>query len=289
MTKVSDPLDPWSANALTATLNLDRPAFGPNDALPPFWHWLYFLEAAPRDALGRDGHPAPGWSVPATGLPRRMWAGGRIRFTAPLPLGEPASRESRALSVERKTGRSGPLAFVTMEHRISGAAGLALIEEQDLVYRPDPQRPDPQGSAQQGSATQTATPPRARARPLVEGWSCAWELDATVLFRYSALTFNGHRIHYDAAYAQEVEGYTGLVVHGPLLATLLFELATKVAPERFSPFFAGSFTFRAVSPITAGESFVAAACAAVGGLDLWIAGADQRLAMTAEIRWSASP
>ncbi|MEM7497233.1 MAG: hypothetical protein AAF371_04480 [Pseudomonadota bacterium] len=275
--RACDAMDPFAANALTATLALDRPSFAAGDALPPFWHWMHFVEAAPRAALGRDGHPTPGWSLPATGLPRRMWAGGRLRFHAPLPLSAPAERVSRLGALVRKEGRSGPLAFVTMTRAISGAAGLAVSEEQDIVYREDP--------------TPGAIPASPASRPAPEPgrWSCRWQLDETVLFRYSALTFNGHRIHYDLAYAREVEGYEGLVVHGPLLATLLLELAREAAPERFTPSFEGRFAFRAASPVIAHESFSTHAEPRPGGLALWVAAGEakttERLAMTAEIEW----
>ncbi|MEM9765221.1 MAG: hypothetical protein AAF968_22425, partial [Pseudomonadota bacterium] len=231
---------------------------------------------APREALGRDGHPAPGWSLPAMGLPRRMWAGGRLMFHAPLPLGAPAERVSRLGALSRKEGRSGPLAFVTMRREVTGGAGHALTEEQDIVYREDP-----------GPGAPAAAAPAA---PQAAGtWARAWKLDETVLFRYSALTFNGHRIHYDAAYAREVEGYAGLVVHGPLLATLLLELAREAAPERFEPFFAGRFSFRAASPVIVGQTFATHAATRDAGLSLWVTvgeGASARLAMTAELDWS---
>ncbi|MEM6680389.1 MAG: hypothetical protein AAF675_21190 [Pseudomonadota bacterium] len=269
-----DGMDPWSANALIATLGLDRPAFEAGDPLPPFWHWLHFREAAPRSALGRDGHPAPGWSIPATGLPRRMWAGGRLVFPGPLPLGAPARRRSRSLGVTNKTGRSGPLAFVTMQHDIEGPDGLAVREAQDLVYREDWQPGTP--------------PPATRSAPILppDGLSRGWQLNATALFRYSALTFNGHRIHYDLAYAREVEGYQGLVVHGPLLATLMLELAREAEPGRMRAF-RGRFAFRAASPVFADEPFTVAGHARDRGLTLWVAGGDGRLAMTGDLDWAA--
>ncbi|MEL6769314.1 MAG: hypothetical protein AAFP17_19210 [Pseudomonadota bacterium] len=274
--RAADAMAPFAANALAAALGLDRPAFGAGDALPPFWHWMHFLEAAPRGALGRDGHPAPGWSLPATGLPRRMWAGGRLSFHAPLPLGAPAERVSRLSSLTRKEGRSGPLAFVTMRREVSGSAGHAVSEEQDIVYREGP--------------APSAPPPASVAPPQEAGrWRQSWRLDETVLFRYSALTFNGHRIHYDAGYARDVEGYGGLVVHGPLLATLLLELANLASPERFAPCFRGRFAFRAISPVIVEETFTTHANARPSGLSLWVTageGAGARLAMKAEVDWT---
>lgn len=260
---VADPMDPFAANALIATLELERPRLRAGDPLPPFWHWLHFHEAARASALGPDGHPAPGGFMPAVAEPRRMWAGGRLTMHRPLPLGAPARRRSTIARVARKTGRSGPLTFVTVETVIEGADGPCLTEEQDIVYRTDPPpgvpRPAPEPAP--GGAAQRRD----------------WAFGPVALFRYSALTFNGHRIHYDADYAREVEGYPGLVVHGPLLATLLLELATEIAgaPRRFD--------FRARAPVFAGETF--AACAEEGGGRLWVAGADGRLAMTAEAGW----
>ena len=261
--EVPDALDPWPANALVATLGLERGAFAGGDALPPFWHWLHFREAAPRAALGRDGHPAPGAFMPPVGRARRMWAGGRLWFHAPLRLGAPATRRSTIADVTRKTGRSGALTFVTVRNEMLQDGAVAVSEEQDIVYRPDPApraaRPAPQ------QAPAEATHRR------------DWIFDSVMLFRYSALTFNGHRIHYDADYAREVEGYPGLVVHGPLLATLLLELAGEIAgpPARFA--------FRATAPVVAGEEVCV--CAASGGTSLWCVGADGRLAMQAEAAW----
>jgi 3-methylfumaryl-CoA hydratase len=264
-----DAMDPWPSRAFIATMGLERPAPGPGDPLPPFWHWMHFLEAAPRGSLGLDGHPAPGWFLPDTGLPRRMWAGGRLEFHAPLPLGQPAERATTVASVARKEGRTGPLAFVTVRHEIAGGAGLAVTEEQDIVYRTDP----PPGA------------PRPVPPMTPEGETAAreWVCDETVLFRYSALTFNGHRIHYDLAHATETEGYPGLVVHGPLLATLLLELAAEMLRDRFTGGFRGRFAFRAVSPVFAGERFAACGRAEGEGLALWVRGPGGRLAMTAEL------
>ncbi len=261
----ADPMDPWPAAALIATLELDRPVPGAGDPLPLFWHWMHFKEAAPRSALGPDGHPALGGFLPPVAEPRRMWAGGRLVRHGDLPLGRPAERVSTILDVAEKTGRSGPLTFVTLRHEIAGAAGLAVVEEQDIVYRADP---DP-----------AAPPPAPKPAPTDETARAAWDCDETVLFRYSALTFNGHRIHYDLAHARETEGYPGLVVHGPLLATLLLELATGLAgpPRRFA--------FRATAPVFARERFETCARAEAHGLALWVRGADGRLAMTAEARW----
>jgi 3-methylfumaryl-CoA hydratase len=258
----TDPMSPWPAAALIATLELDRPAPGPGDPLPPFWHWMHFLEAAPRSALGPDGHPATGGFIPAVPQPRRMWAGGRLIFHAPLPLGDEAERVSTIADVEEKTGRTGSLSFVTVSHEIRSGGTLAVTESQDIVYREDF---DP-------SAPKHAPKPAPGGESHARDWSC----DPTVLFRYSALTFNGHRIHYDLEHARRTEGYPGLVVHGPLLATLLLELAREMglSPE--------AFAFCAVAPVFAGERFTCCGLEGDRGLDLWVRGPDGRLAMTAE-------
>ncbi|MEM9782746.1 MAG: hypothetical protein AAF899_09740 [Pseudomonadota bacterium] len=274
---IEDTMSPWPAIALIEALGLDRPSPRAGDPLPPFWHWLYFLEPVPSGAVGRDGHAAPGHWLPRTGLPRRMWAGGGLSFQAPLPLGAPARRHISVGPATRKTGRSGPLAFVAVEHWIEGAAGLAVTERQDLVFREDP----PPGSClpAPGSA-----PPAGEKAPDRATCSQRWCLGTAALFRYSALTYNGHRIHYDAAYARGVEGYPGVVVHGPLLATLLFETARVAWPSRFEAGFTGRFDFRAVAPVFADEPFET--CASVRGdhLSLWVRGSDGRLAMRATLR-----
>ena len=261
----TDPLDPWASRAFCATLELDRRVPAPGDPLPPFWHWMHFLEAAPRSALGQDGHPATGGFMPKVPQPRRMWAGGRVTFHRPLPLGQPATRRSTIANVSEKTGRAGAMTFVTVSHEIEGGAGLALTEEQDIVYRFDP---DP-----------SAPGPVPKAAPINETARRDWCCDATVLFRYSALTFNGHRIHYDLKHATGTEGYPGLVVHGPLLATLLLDLAGSMVGDAAIK----GFSFRAMAPVFADEPFSACARAGAGRLALWIRGSDGRLAMQGEV------
>ncbi len=225
----ADPLHPWPAQALAATLDrADPPAEG--DPLPPGWHWVYFLEAAPAGAVGRDGHPRRGGFLPPVPLPRRMWAGGRLRFEAPLPLGSPAERRSEVVDVTAREGRTGPLVFVTVRHTFSGPEGTAVVEEHDIVYREDSRPGDPA--------------PAPKAAPADAVWRRDVRPDPVLLFRYSALTFNGHRIHYDRRYATEVEGYPGLVVHGPLLATLLLDLLRRNAPDAD----VAGFRFWAVRP-----------------------------------------
>lgn len=236
-------LDPARATALAATLGRPR-AFEVGDDLPPLWHSIYFWEAFPPDALGRDGHPETGGIIPETGLPRRMWAAGEFQFHAPLKVGIAAERSTRMEGVTRKSGRTGPLAFVRLRHDIRQRHGLVLTEFQDLVYRSDPQPGDPVPEVPQA--------------PLVADVSEAFTPNSTTLFRYSALTFNGHRIHYDADYARQTEGYDGLIVHGPLIALSLAGLADRQQGPLTS------FSFRARSPLICGTA--ATLCWTPGGV-----------------------
>lgn len=215
---------------LSATLDRDDPAPRPGTELPPLWHWLYFLPGHRQGELGPDGHARRGGFLPPVPLPRRMWAGGRLQWHAPLRVGEAVRRTSTIASVAHKAGRSGDLVFVVVRHELRNAQGLALTEEHDIVYR-DAARPgDPA--------------PQPQPAPSEAAWTREIVPDPVLLFRYSALTFNGHRIHYDRSYVTEVEGYPGLVVHGPLIATLLVDLARRERPDaRFA-----SFRFKAVRP-----------------------------------------
>lgn len=253
----TDPMDPARAEALATVLGVHLPG----DAVPPFFHQVYFWDARPPAALGRDGHPAIGGDgfIPSFGLPRRMWAGGRLRLVAPLRVGRPAEKITEIVSVAEKTGRSGALAFVTLRHRISQDGAVCVEEEQDLVYRAeaDPTAPEPKSKP----APEDADP-------------VALVTSSTLLFRYSALTFNGHRIHYDADYARDVEGYGGLVVHGPLLAQYLMLRAAEVGPLR-------RFAFRGARPLILGEEAVL--CRDAGRL--WVRNGDGHLVMEAEAEW----
>ncbi|SEO79370.1 3-methylfumaryl-CoA hydratase [Salinihabitans flavidus] len=255
----TDPLDPARANALLTAL--ERPAeLRSGDLLPPFFHHLYFWNARPPSALGRDGHPRPGGIIPDTGLPRRMWAGGRLVFKAPLRVGETAEKRTTLVSTTRKTGRTGPLAFVTLRHEFTQGGCLRVTEEQDLVYREDP-----------APGTSAPRPPKARTD---EVQSENHAFDSTLLFRYSALTFNGHRIHYDLDYARETEGYAGLIVHGPLLAQLLMLM------EQDRTGSLATFSFRAFTPLLHHET--ATLCRGDDGA-MWVRGPDGRQVMTAKV------
>ena len=229
----SDQITLTPIAALSATLDRDDAKPKAGDALPPLWHWLYFLPIYRQSEAGPDGHPKRGGFLPPVPLPRRMWAGGRLQWQPnnPLVVGDAVKRSSRIESVKHKAGRTGDLLFVLVRHEIHNAAGLALSEEHDIVYRANPQPGD-------------ASPPP---QPAVKDAAWTREIlpDDVLLFRYSALTFNGHRIHYDRRYVTEVEAYPGLIVHGPLIATLLLDLLRQNLPgARLS-----KFEFRAVRPV----------------------------------------
>ncbi|MCC6007197.1 MAG: acyl dehydratase [Rhodobacteraceae bacterium] len=260
---VEDVLDPARAAALHETLGLPGEPPRAGAALPPMWHRIHFWEAAPPAMLGPDGHPRPGAGViPDMGLPRRMWAGGRLEWRAPLILGRRATRSTRCESATRKEGRRGPFALVQLVHEYAQDGALCLREVQDLAYLPAEAAPP--------AAVPPVVPDRAE-------WSVPLTLDAPLLFRYSALTFNGHRIHYDADYARQVEGYGGLVVHGPLLAHHLAALACARLGRL------GAFRYRATAPLILGEA--ARLCARArpeGGLALWVEGPAGRLCMEAQ-------
>jgi 3-methylfumaryl-CoA hydratase len=216
--------------ALAATLDRDDPAPLPGDPIPPCWHWLYFLPLHRQSEIGPDGHPRRGGFLPPVPLPRRMWAGSRIEFLRPLRVGSPIRRDSRIVEVSGKEGRTGTLIFVRVRHEVGDEGGIALVDEHDIVYRDNPKAGDPVLPGQSA--------------PAGHEWARTIQPDDVLLFRYSALTFNGHRIHYDRRYVTEVEGYPGLVVHGPLIATLLLDLLRRNMPDAQVT----HFTFRAMKP-----------------------------------------
>ena len=260
-----DHISPALAAALAATIDGPRqPREG--DALPPLWHWIYFWTVCRQSEVGDDGHPKRGGFLPPVPLPRRMWAGGRLRFAAPLPIGAAAQKTSRIASVDVKHGRSGPLAFVTVRHEIGHGGRVCIHEEHDIVYR---------GMPQPGAA-----PVAAKAAPGDAQWKRRIDPDPVLLFRYSALTFNGHRIHYDRSYVTGVEGYPGLIVHGPLIATLLADLLTREMPRAVLR----EFNFRAVGSLFDTEGFELCGKLAADGKSaaLWAQNLRGELAMQAE-------
>ena len=255
------------AIGMAATLDRDD-APGTGDALPPGWHWLYFVDTAPQSALGPDGHAARGEFLPPVALPRRMWGGNRLTFHRPLRIGESARRDSEIRSIDQKQGRAGALAFVTVRHSYWGPDGLALEEDHDIVYR-EPER--------LGAAAPEAVP-----APCAAVWRRVIEPDPVLLFRYSALTFNGHRIHYDAPYVTEVEGYPGLIVHGPLTATLLLDLLRRERPDAVLR----SIHFRARRPLFAGAPLTLEGAPDDDGAQLWALDPDGAVAMNATVTFA---
>ncbi len=253
------------ANALAATLDRDE-QFSDGDPLPPLWHWVYFWSTTPASGVGADGHAKRGGFLPPVPLPRRMWAGGRLNFVAPLPVGAVAEKSSKILDVSMKEGATGPLVFVTVEHRVSTGDTTCIIEEHDIVYR--------------DQAAAGAPMPKGKPAPTDAHWTRRIDPDPVLLFRYSALTFNGHRIHYDRSYVTGVEGYPGLIVHGPLIATLLMDLLRRELPQRA----VAAFSFRAVSPLFDIDSFSVNGKLADDGRSatLWATNARGELAMQAE-------
>src|SRR5689334_22281358 len=264
---VSDTVTPTPYAALSATL--DRPAERPaaGTPLPPLWHWLYFLPLHRQSEIGPDGHAKRGGFLPPVPLPRRMWAGSQFEFHAPLRVGDTLTRTSTIHDVTEKSGRTGPLVFVKVRHEIRRAneTEVALTEFHDIVYREAPAPGD--------------VPPEPRPAPADASWETRWIPDDVLLFRYSALTFNGHRIHYDRRYVTEVEGYPGLIVHGPLLATLLADLVRRHTAAPMT-----AFRFRAVRPLFDVADFAVCGTPSPDGrrVELWAQGADGFLAMQAE-------
>ncbi len=268
--RASDQITATPIAALSATLDIEAPRPLDGHPVPPLWHWLYFLQTHRQSELSPDGHAKLGGFLPPVPLPRRMWAGGRFEFLRPLRVGETYTRTSRITDVQEKKGRTGTLVFVVVRHEIGNSHGLALTEEQDLVYR---------AHAKPGDPTPAPQPAPAGAK-----WEHVVRPDDVLLFRYSALTFNGHRIHYDRRYATETEGYPGLVVHGPLIATLLLDLLRRHMPAAD----VARFEFRAVSPLFDLSPFKVCGKPESDGksISLWAADAAGGLAMTATTRIS---
>ncbi|HEY5790278.1 MAG TPA: MaoC family dehydratase N-terminal domain-containing protein [Gammaproteobacteria bacterium] len=254
----------WQAAVMQATLDRVPPAYADGDPLPPGWHVFYFPEVVRLAETGPDGHRRRGEFLPPVPLPRRMWAGSRMRFLQPLRVGERLTRLSRITAVEMKEGRSGPLVFVTTEHTISGENGVATRDEHVAVYR----GPGVAAGARKGNDA-----------PAEPAWQRQVVPSPVLLFRFSALTMNSHRIHYDRDYCTGVEGYPGLVVHGPLVALLLLDLFTEANPGA-TP---SSFDFRALAPLFDGAPFTLAGRPHGDGATLWAAGADGQVAFGATV------
>lgn len=262
---VTDVISLSAAAAMSATLDYAK---GPleGDPLPALWHWIYFWSPVRQSSIGSDGHPEKGGFLPDLGLPRRMAAGGRIEFRGSLEIGKAATRTSQVTSVQRKEGRSGKLAFVTVAHTIRSEGKTVIYEEQDIVYRE--------------AAALGARPLESERAPANHVWERGMDSDEVFLFRYSALTFNGHRIHYDKPFARDVSGYPDLVVHGPLIATLLADLVSRNLPSRTI----SNFRYRAVRPTFLGNSFRVCGKPSTDGksVDLWAKDHEGWLTMSAD-------
>lgn len=270
--EAEDSITPRQARGMAATLAsgpCEPGAFRPGDPLPPLWHWMAFAPIAPMDGLGPDGHPARGGFLPPVPLERRMWAGGRVTFHDDAPrLDEPLHRRSEILKVAEKSGAAGRMVFVTVAHEVSTPRGRAISEEQDIVYIAMPLRYSP--------------PPPVPA-PEAPAWEEPVEVNAVRLFRFSALTFNGHRIHYDLDYAAKVERYPALVVHGPLQAMLMMEAARR----RRNGALPAGFRHRGVRPLLLSDSVRIFSEAAEGGVQkLCTVTAEGHQCMQTQIAWA---
>ena len=250
--------------ALSALLDRDDPPPREGDAAPPLAHWLYFLPNYRQSEAGPDGHAVKGSFLPPAPLTRRMWAGSRIEFLRPLRVGERVQRLSRIDSVVPKEGRSGPLLFVTVRHEISDRDGPVIVDQHDIVFR---------GETGLANAPKPAAPN--------ETWRREIHPDPVLLFRYSAVTFNSHRIHYDQPYVTKVEGYPGLVVHGPLIATLLVDLLRRNRPDVALR----GYSFRAVRPLYDTANFWTCGLPEGSGAKLWTRDAEGAVTMEADARW----
>lgn len=265
-----DFIAPFPPKGLIAAFDTGDPEPKIGDPLPPVWHWLYFLDTAAQSKLGRDGMPTGGGFLPPIPLPRRMWAGTTFTFhEAPLRIGDQVRREQEVSSIEPKTGSTGPMVIVTQRSRIYGPAGLAITEERGSVFRED---------AKPGEKQKEPRP-----APTDATWSKEIKPDPVLLFRFSALTFNPHRIHYDQPYVTSVEGYPGLLVHGPLMSLLQIELARRSNPGRK----AATYSCRALAPVYDRAPFsVHARAEADGSVTTWIADPTGGLAQQGKVTFA---
>jgi 3-methylfumaryl-CoA hydratase len=248
-------------------LDVGKPKDG--DTAPFTAHWCLTLPVVPMSEVGADGHPMRGGFLPPVPLPRRMWAGGEISFGEPLRVGDVVTRSSTIKGINLKSGSTGVLCFVSVDHVFSTPRGVAIRERHDIVYRGMP------------TDEPNATPPKPPAAPATAKHSEQHFADPVLLFRYSALTFNGHRIHYDRDYVTKVEGYPGLIVHGPLQAALLIELAAKLHGGK-AP---ATFVYRGLQPLFDGSDFSVNANDTGGGLELWTANSAGQPTMKGTAAW----
>jgi 3-methylfumaryl-CoA hydratase len=267
-TEVSDIVTAQLTKGLRATLFQEIGEPKPGDAAPFTTHWCLGQPVFPMSELGPDGHPTRGGFLPPVPLPRRMWAGGELEFVDALRVGDVATRTSRIADVTMKTGSTGVLCFVSVQHEVATSRGLAIRERQDIVYR------DVSGPAPVAPAKALPPPPVAQHQEKHVS-------DPVLLFRYSALTFNGHRIHYDRDYVTKVEGYPGLIFHGPMQAAFIVELAAKLhggtAPKKF--------IYRGVQPLFEGSEFSINANETASGMELWTANSAGQPTMKGTATW----
>ncbi|MYV97775.1 hypothetical protein GT354_05690 [Streptomyces sp. SID3343] len=263
-----DVLSPGPVAALSAVLDLPHPVSGAGDPLPPLWHWLYFLRWPAQQDLGSDGHPLNGHFLPPIPDRQRMFAGGRCLFTRPLVVGEPVRRVSSLNSVTTKQGSTGEMLFVTVRSEFLQQGQTCVVEDQDIVYR--------SGRSAGGHPAELDTAAAARSG---QEWQFPLDVDPTMLFRFSALTANAHRIHYDMPYVTDREGYPGLVVHGPLLVLAMLELVRRNSPTR--P--VRSLSYRLRRPVFAGERLLASGAPTDQGAALRIATHREERHATAEV------
>lgn len=261
-----DTIAPAPARGLAGALDLDPDLMFVGAELPPLWLWLYFLPAPRASETGPDGHPKRGRFLPDVPLPRRMWAGSRIEFFAPVTIGGELTKVSTISKISGKSGRAGDMVFVTVRHAWSRGGASLMEEEQDIVFLPMPEK---------------YSPPTAVPAPETD-WTLPVSIDPVMLFRFSALTYNAHRIHYDAAYASEVEKYPGLVVHGPLQAIWMMEAARQhtpgLAPRRF--------TFRGTHPLFAHDHITVRGQRNDSGFDLFTVNGAGAQTMQASVEWA---
>jgi 3-methylfumaryl-CoA hydratase len=265
--EIEDRIYTTPVRALALTLNYKDFEARDGRPLPEIWYWLYFLPIVPISEVGPDGHPKRGGFLPPIALERRMWASGNLAFHQDLIMGEEIRKTSEILSVSEKEGKAGKLVFVAVKHLIQSARGIAVEEEQNIVYLHMPK---------------SFVEPKANPIPDHLDWKEDYPIDPVLLFRFSALTFNGHRIHYDRNYATEVEKYPGLVVHGPLQALLLLESAKNHNPGK-KP---ASFNFKAVRPLFEFDKIqICGKSNADGSHDVYTANTDSNIGMQATITW----
>ena len=262
----SDVVTASAVARLAATLDVDNPAVGPGDPLPPGWDCSYFTNAARPGELSPDGLPATPL-LPPIALPRRMFGGARLRIAAPLRIGDEITQTTELARLEEKETRAGPMVSALVRRTIANARGTVSVEEQNILYL---------GEAPKGP------PPPGRPAPDGAAWRRVVTPDPILLFRFSAITFNAHRIHYDRPYAEDTEGYPGLLVQGRLLALLLLELWRANRPD--AP--VREFAYRAVRPVYLGANFILAGAVGEDGASLWVAGGDGTLAMTADVKFA---